>query len=539
MDRTIVLSITTLRSAATRFRLSSPLHPFRSKRFILCLLCGCLFVAIAGYLCTGTMAPYAAIHPRPLILKPCNYLLNPDNPHFVASFKMLSGAPRDQWDFSVVLRRTLFPLLAFPLMKLWGFLIGGVATSLILQVLAFATFTVYVRRRIGPAAGIATCALLATYPGIYFWCGLPYCYAIIVPATLTATICAREIDLSPALPRACLFAVFLGILFTGYDLLVYFAPAVVVILLLKRRWLWLVPVIVLMLLPEWLNKFLLVHVAGLNFDNENSRLYMTILTAYAHPPAIATWARHVSPVFESFFKVYFFSNFTFLPALFLVAIAGNLLLRRRGISMEANQRWVLLSGLGLFLLINLAPPYRGWQFRGYGMARIYQPVFGVMLLYIAQVVQRFWDERLGNTAESGTGREMRPASQFPPPPVGRGRAGVEVGAGARSLALLASVGAVVLVNASIALGPITLNPLAGWAYNAFYHHADQPQLLHNLALFGRRPLGFCNRSIKIQNPPPRHHGPKKLTRAQRQRLHARQSAVKPTSNPAAGAQSSP
>src|SRR5438067_1616279 len=91
-------------------------------------------------------------------------------------------------------------------------------------------------------AGYLSTGTMATYPGIYYWCGLPYSYAIIVPATLMATICAREIDLSTTLPRACRFAILLGLLFTGYDLLAYFAPAVAVMLLVRRRFLWLLPV---------------------------------------------------------------------------------------------------------------------------------------------------------------------------------------------------------------------------------------------------------------------------------------------------------
>ena len=117
--------------------------------------------------------------------------------------------------------------------------------------------------------------------------------------------------------------------------------------------------------------------------------------------------------------------------------------------------FVLLSGLLLFLFINLAPPHRGWQFRGEGMSRIYQPVFAAMLLIIARAMQdcsRRW--------------------------------------------VIGVVVVTCLLNASIALGPVTKNPLAGWTYHKFYQHAPSPQMVRNLEMYGRRPLGVCAKKKK-------------------------------------------
>src|SRR4051812_41250118 len=119
------------------------------RRFILCLICGCAFVALCTWLSTGTMAPYAITVEKPKVLPPCNYLANPDHPHFEWTFAMLSGEPRAVWQRSVMLRRILFPLIAFPMMKLFGFLAGGVITSIALQVISLAGFAMYVRRRFG------------------------------------------------------------------------------------------------------------------------------------------------------------------------------------------------------------------------------------------------------------------------------------------------------------------------------------------------------------------------------------------------------
>jgi hypothetical protein len=464
------------------------------------LLGGCLFVALGGWLSSGTLAPYAITLPRPLIIKPCNYLVNTDEPHFECTFLMLQGKPAEQWKYSVVLRRTLFPLLAFPLMSLWGFLVGGVVTSLLLQVAAFAGFVIWVDRRIGRAAGFAAIALLATYPGIYYWAGLPYCYASIVPASLGAMVIVYELQFARSYARVAALSLLLGILFLAYDLLPYFAPAAFLVLALRRKFLHALMAAVLMIVPSVINKALLVH-AGADFGNENSRLYSVIVNAYFHPPAIKVWLWHISDTPWSLVRVFFLSNFIFLPALFLVAVVANWWSGAKA-PMGPAVWWILLTGLGLFLFINLAPPYKGWQFRGSGLARIYQPLFTAMLVFILVVFQRICDDGL-------------------------------LGAAARAGACLMAVTA--LVNASIVLGPATKNPLAAWTYWKFYTHAPRPMMNKNLALFGRRPLGFCNTRITIQNPPPRILGagrkpsrarlerearlhPEKLTRAQRKRV---------------------
>jgi hypothetical protein len=212
----------------------------------------------------------------------------------------------------------------------------------------------------------------------------------------------------------------------------------------------------------------LIH-AGADFSNENSRLYSLIVGAYLHPPALTVWLGHISDTPWSLVRVFFFSNFIFPPVIFLLAVIVNLRLQQRA-AMGAAIRWIMLSGLALFLFINLAPPYKGWQFRGSGLARIYQPLFGAMLVFTLIVIQRMSERR----------------SRLPE---------------AKPVACLFA--ALSLLNASIVMGPATKNPLAAWTYWKFYNHASRPMMNENLVLFGRRPLGFCNTRIKIDNPPPR------------------------------------
>src|SRR5207249_2085078 len=116
-------------------------------------------------------------------------------------------------------------------------------------------------------------ALTATYPGLYYWGGLPYCYAAIVPATLTATIIVRELETTASAAAVAILALLLGVLFLAYDLMPFFAPAAVLVMLGRRKFAWAAVALPLMLLPGIVNKQLLVHWAGVDFSNENTRFY--------------------------------------------------------------------------------------------------------------------------------------------------------------------------------------------------------------------------------------------------------------------------
>ena len=72
-------------------------RPSSQKTFTIALITSLVFVALAVWLASGTMAPYAATLHAPQIQKPCNYLFNTDHVHFEATYLMLDGAPRKQW----------------------------------------------------------------------------------------------------------------------------------------------------------------------------------------------------------------------------------------------------------------------------------------------------------------------------------------------------------------------------------------------------------------------------------------------------------
>ena len=83
-------------------------------KFRVHLIAASLLMVIAIWLSSGTMYPYAATWAFPIVSKSCGYLFNIDHGAYRAAFDMLDGAPRAAWEWSVVLRRILYPLVAFP-----------------------------------------------------------------------------------------------------------------------------------------------------------------------------------------------------------------------------------------------------------------------------------------------------------------------------------------------------------------------------------------------------------------------------------------
>jgi hypothetical protein len=437
----------------------------KNRRFRVALIAGCFLVAAGVWCSSGTLAPYASTLARPRIDKPCNYLLNTDHVHFEACFLMLDGAPREKWEFTIYQRRMLFPILAYPLMKTLGFVPGGVLASAIIQVGAFAIFVIYVRRTVGEMAAYAAIVLVAFYPGTYYWAGLPYNHVMIAPASLVGVLLVWEIEKTASLRRVAACALILGVLFLGYDLMPLFAPPVMAVLLLRRRprFAHAAVAVVLLVLPSLIVNPLITWKYPLPFRNSNSEVYLNMFQAYLNPRSFSAWAELASRAPKALVQTYFWSNFWFLPALFLLVLIVNRFTTR--VRMIGAEKWLLATTLALFLFINLAPPTPGWQMRGSGLARIYQPAFAAMILFMARWAQAAWEARSA----------ARPWV-----------------AGATAV--------VTLANALVIFGPIMHIPLADHVYLSFYHHGPRNGLSKNLDAFGRRPLGFCDTSITIENP---------------------------------------
>lgn len=427
--------------------------PFRLHAFL-----ATLTLLLSIWISSGTMAPYAATIPVPHILEPCHYLANVDHDHFVSSYRMLLGDPREAWQWSVVLRRVLFPLIAFPLMKAAGFFFGGLIASTLLQIAASIAFAFFIRRRFGDAAAITTLWLLATYPGIAYWAALPYSYVIIVPGTLASFLLIDRLRVVDGATQAFVLSLALGVIFTGYDLLPFFAPVAVAVLLLRRR-IWMTVMSVAGMIAPTALVALWFQWIDVSFQTANTDTYVLIAAAWLKPSGGSLWLQYLRELPGLLVASFLYSNFVILP---LLGIAAWIRVRRT-VRWSEPEHLLLLTALLLFVFNNAAPPYPGWQLRGPWMARIYQPVFVAFLMFVARATALHPRSRIWRTA-----------------------------------AVTA-----VLLNGAIVAGPLTLNSTATLVYHKFYAHSAPRAFLDNMKRFGRRPVGFCEQRHLEEgwNPP--------------------------------------
>jgi FkbM family methyltransferase len=422
------------------------------------LIIASLILISSIWFSSGTMAPYGATLSAPMVLSPCAYLVNIDHLHHKAVFLMLDGADKSEWNFSVLLRRALFSVVAFPFMKLWGYESGGFFASVLFHLLSFFLFISFLRKEIGEKAALLGMWLLATYPGIPYWAALPYAYAAIVPCCLLATILLWQLNKTIEIKKAFGLSLLLGLLFTAYDLLPFFGLAALVIVVVNRRFVHLPGVLFGLLIPPIVSNLLLREIYGVSLSNSNTVTYYYIIQSYLHWPDWEKWARLLRGVPRIAVYNYLFSNFLFLPALFLLLYALNFFTRR--LKFTLVEKAILFSVIAVFLFNNLAPPYPGWQLRGDWVSRLYQPVFPALILFSVRKLGQSWS----------------------------------LGTVGKTLAM-ALFTVTVLANASIAFGPIMNNPYSSNLYYRFYKHpgsSSPTAMLENLRKYGRRPLGFCD-----------------------------------------------
>ncbi|HEX4963666.1 MAG TPA: hypothetical protein VF173_22765 [Thermoanaerobaculia bacterium] len=422
------------------------------------LAAACLVLIAGIWANTGTLAPYGATLDHPFVWEPCKYLLNIDHFHFKATFFMLDGATREQWAFSVVLRRLLYPLIAYPFMKLLGFGGGGLAVNTLLAVGSVVVFWLALRRRSAVPPSPAVLWLLATYPGIFYWAGLPYSYAAIVPFSLLSLVLLWRVERLATWREALLCGLALGVLFTGYDLLPFFGAAAILLLLYRRLWGPCAVLAVTQVVPLALVLAFLKWHFGVPVRNSNSEAYAHVLGSYFSPIDGQKWGELLLNLPTVLVDSFLYSNFLFLPLLFLTCLAVSRRLPKDGRTLPVAEISLLLAAALLFLFNNAAPPYDGWQLRGTWIARLYQPVFVAILSFLAvffgrsPLLPRPW--RLGTQA-------------------------------ALALTLLA--------NAWVVFAPLAGHAgLSGLLYNRFYRHATATSYAANLRVFGARPVGFCD-----------------------------------------------
>ncbi len=423
-----------------------------NRRLLIHLGAGCLVLAASIWLSSGTMNPHVLGWPTPVAYPPCGYLYSIDHPHHRATNMLISGAPRGEWEWSVLLRRILFPVLAYPFMRVLGFELGGFVASSLLHIVVLVAVALYIRAKVGATAAIASAWLLATYPGISYWAALPYCYAAIVPLSLLIFMLLNELEETQRMSRALLFSMLLGVLFTAYDFLPIFGVAALLLLAARHRFRWLPPAALLLVAPTALWSAVLWKVFRVPLLNVNTVSFVDIVGSWLHPRDLATWGRLLADIPRIAIDNYFDSNFLFLPLFFLALLAINRFGPR--VRLTLAEKSVLGTTALLFLFNNAAPPYSGWQMRGDWVARIYQQVFVVYLFFGSRVIEK---------AASTSWRRR----------------------------ILAATAAVVLANGSVAFGAVLRVPYAGAVYWRFYRQAPPETFDRNLARYGRRPLGIC------------------------------------------------
>ncbi len=411
-----------------------------------------LLMAINIWVASGTLAPYGATYLEHGTHGPCHYIVNIDHDHFEAVYRLLRGD--GNYAFSVVLRRPLFYLFAYPFMAILGFDHGGFWASLFLHMACAYLFCRFLVKREGETASLIALALLAAYPGITYWAALPYSYSAIVPCTLLLFLCLTRLVETENNWETLLLSAAMGVLFLGYDLLPFFGGSAAALLWLRGRAKWILPALGLMALPLLCVILYLSFGLKLPLKNANTVMYPEIIFAYLHPGDLRVWFDALVKLPIYYGRVFLFSNFLWLPLLFISS--WGLARASKMAQLTAVEIALIVSTIGIFLFINVSPPHPGgWQLAGTLFTRIYQPVFVAFLVFIGRAGARFLAKKT-----------LRPV-------------------------FLSLLVVTLLGNLVIIWGPLLNLKHGEWAYNHFYPHAPIGSMQENLDKHGRRPLGFC------------------------------------------------
>jgi hypothetical protein len=431
--------------------MGEPVETVSRRRFWWWIGLAAVALMLGCWLSSGTLTPYGTEG-----VGRCRYRINGDYRHFRAVFAMLDGHPPQDWNFSVVLRRILHPVLAYPWVKVFGFALGGLLFNVFSHVLALVGLALAIRRYFDARAAILVCWLFASYPGYAYWVGLPYSYAFIVPGSIVCMIALLWVHQRPSLARCASAACIIGFIALGYDLLPAFGGALLLLLLLQRRWLGLA--VALPILAAWA-VFIgrgLPAIFGFPTLNTNTQVYISVLDAYRDAwHRLDGWGALLAELPGIFASDFLFSAFVFFPILLLWLVAWRLRWRTNPV-IHRVALVIMLSELATFLFLNLAPPYESdWQLRGAWIPRLYQPWFVAVLVVVA--------------ATSIAWRQRR-----------------------RHRLLVWSVAVIAALDGAVIAGPfIGLTSLYASVNYHFYQlpgHDRNAELLHEL---GRRPYGIC------------------------------------------------
>ncbi len=434
----------------------SNIYRFQSKDLSTWLWVCFTILLVQMYLNTGTLSAYAATMEKPTVYG--GYYVNYDWAQYVANYKFINGADHLEWERGMVLRRVLLYIVGFPFFKLFGFFLGSMITILLCIFGALLFFFRFIEKEFGSQATKVAMVLLCSYSGIMYWIGSPFAQNLIVPLCLGIYFLLFKMkDGSFKFNISALFII--GILFTGYDLLPLFAPGILLFILFNKSQsikirILLIPIAIFaFVVPIFLIRlWLQFRGADLKYGNDDT--YRIIINAYLNIfNQIPTWWARVKLVPDTLYHCYFDSNFFALPILFLVCwIGGRFILKFK---MNLIERCLLVSILILFLFNNMAPPYQGeWQMWGDWIARIYQAVFIVYLMYIVRLSAHIYSQKR------------------------------------YSIIFTTLVVLTCFFNVLVNTGGLYASPLTGYIYGKLYKHGSPNSYILNIKYYGARPLGF-------------------------------------------------
>lgn len=434
---------------------------FGNKPFFLSLIAAFLFLIIQMYLNTGTLSGYAVTLENPYVTE--GYIVNYDYTHYQCNFNFITGKPSETWNAGWVLRRELFYVLAFPFLKVFGLYTGGTIAAFIITLIACYSLIQFTYKNIGVFQAYVAMVMLSSYSGIMYWIGSPFAQVMIVPCCCWIYIIMWKMSKTNNLYAHLGYLSIISILFTAYDLFIFFYPALILIYLKQREWKKIGLSIPIMIIPQAIIIILLKIGGATEIKNDNSGLYLTIIKSYFNFVDFEQWYGILINVPKILVTNFLDANFWFLPILFLIITIWGIF---KKVWFNTIESTILISALIVFLFNNMAPMYNdSVQMRGEWIARIYQPIFIVLIMYIV----RFSGEIFKATK---TQRYI----------------------------FITLISCCCLGGVILNLGVSLKSNLSQWAWHRFYQHSEPATMQKNLIKFGVRPIGFPDYTIKKTLP---------------------------------------
>ncbi len=411
-----------------------------------------LILVLQMWLNSGNMSVYAATLANPHMMH--GYITNYDDIHYEMNYKMLRGVkPKEEWKYGLTLRRVGLYIAGYPFFLLLGFYWGGEFTCFLLTIFTFLFLIHHIKKTYGMAAAYAGMLLAGSYTGIMYWIGSPFAQNTIFPICVFVYIIMTRLEAGIPLKKSIYLWLLIGFLFTGYDLFIMFIPAIFFFYIFRKEYSRAILSAFIMFLPQVLVELALQSYGAL-FHNNNKDLYKVIFSSYFNNFSLADLGRHIIALPDIFFENLFNTSFFILPSLFLLVYV----FARSIYKFELNRIEVsiFLGILWLWLFLNLAPTYESyWQLRGVNIARIYQPVFIPMLMYLVRFTNY-----------------IIPLDQW------KGRI--------YGMLLFFGFGICLWLN----LGGWYGNKFTQSMYYNFYRHSESDAYFKNIEQYGKRPLGF-------------------------------------------------